>query len=104
MFGDVAVDADADWTTDENTPVYRHLFFCRSFTVDSSTQIINGNTFTITGTNLKSVTSNTKQDGNSVATGVFETRALHLIMRIENSTSCIYNNDPSASIDPFTIT
>ena len=38
------------------TTAYDHLFFCRSFDITPSSQLINGNTFSISGIDLLSKT------------------------------------------------
>lgn len=47
LFNDKALDTAAGQTT-----AYDHLFFCRSFTIVNSTQMINGESFSMTGIDL----------------------------------------------------
>ena len=78
--------------------MYDHMFQCRSFNILSSDQIFNGNSFTMTGENLLSITADAKLNGNDILAATFQTKALKVALRITNSTSCGSSLALSASI------
>ena len=51
-----------------STPVYDHLFLCRSFTLISSDELINGNTIVMQGSNLLKITTKAKYVGSTLVT------------------------------------
>ena len=70
------------------TPMYDHMFQCRSFNIYNSDQTINGNFFKMAGENLLSITADAKINGNDIIAATFKTIALKVSLRIVNSTSC----------------
>ena len=87
------------------TTVYDHLFFCRSFNVISSTQMINGKTFTITGVDLKSKSIRSKAQTGSLTTAIFTTKAINVALTVINTlnTYCV-SNPPVATVQLQDIT
>lgn len=80
------------------TPMYKHMFQCRSFSIYDSSQIINGEYVEIQGSGLLYNEANAKMNGNDILLAKFTTRAIKLALRIENSTSCSSDTIPSASV------
>lgn len=89
LFGDTAT---------VGVPLYEHMFQCRSFDIYNSDQVINGNSFNMSGANLISIDAYAKFNGNDILNAKFETKALKMALRITNSTSCSSSLVPSGSI------
>lgn len=81
------------------TPVYDHLFFCRSFTVYSTNQLVNGNTLTVAGLALRNITIKAKYVGGLIESDTFYTMAINVRLKVYNTDNyfCTYKR-PTATI------
>lgn len=88
---------------DKNIPItqsaYDHLFYCRSFNIYSSNQLINGKILTIYGKDLLSKSINAKYVGGTIKTDTFYTKTINLRLKVVNTNSpyCI-NKVPIATV------
>ncbi len=100
LFNDKTLDTGAGQTS-----AYDHLFFCRSFNVSSSNQMINGMTFSISGIDLKSKTIRAVSAGGSISTALFTTKAINLVLTVINTASvyCI-QTAPVATVNMEDVT
>ncbi|CDW88139.1 neurohypophysial n-terminal domain containing protein [Stylonychia lemnae] len=87
------------------TTAYDHLFFCRSFTINPSTQLINGRKLTMTGLDLRSKQIKARFSGSSIATALFTTKSINLVLSVINTASsyCI-RNPPVATVQITDVT
>lgn len=74
------------------TTAYDHLFFCRSFDITPSTQLINGNMFTINGVDLLNKTIYAQESSGAIMSALFTTKSINLILTVINT------------LDPYCIT
>ena len=80
-----------------NTPVYDHLFICRSFDVYPSDAIVNGNTLVINGIDLRSKVIKAKWLGNNIVADTFSTKAINIRLKVYNTDTyfCTFNRPTS---------
>jgi hypothetical protein len=83
-----------------STSGYDHLFFCRSFDIRPNTGLmINGNAFTLVGTDLLYKTSRSKYVAGSILSDTFYTQAINIKLTVFNTDSsyCV-GKRPTATV------
>ena len=70
------------------------MFFCRSFTIQSTNALINGDTLTVYGTNLYSNTIFAKYVGGQIQTDTFTTQAINFYFTVYNT------DNPYCTLNP----